>query len=478
MYSGKSWSTHPRCLPEAAHQSHAGERHSFTRPLAQIEWGILRSYTRRIRSIMNGNDTLDWESVGTFLNPPATEPLFPNLRYLQTGRLTEIIIKHLLYMPFPSLISLHVAAGRDCLYSLQGSLESFFKFSPNIRKLSINTPLSPGITFSNFFSSYICRWRDLQTVDCYNVALDADALAHLSRTSSLTLLHCSPSTTLPPADSPIVFPNLHHLVLSSEYLGPISQSLSQIRLPAIRDFTVFIYSYPSKQRFSSFLASVQTSFIGCTIQELRFNEQVGSKDGEEEDFRCILGFDDLQPFMAFSKLRRMYLNLRWHVVLAESELLTLASAWPRLEQLVISERCGWGTPGGVTPNGLLQLLQTCWSLSEIGLVIDTRGYTEFHELLVSLGLTLPPTFSIDVLDSFIKGESVRAIATFLAAIVPRPDFSFRAYQNMREYEDRVDHRHRWYNAYKRANDILRQRSCGYCSFESGDAQFISLEQDN
>ncbi|KAF8548439.1 hypothetical protein OG21DRAFT_761405 [Imleria badia] len=156
------------CLPEASHYSPGDKCYSFRKSLTQIEWCILRSYTHRIRSLLDAGNTdrLDWESVTTFLNPPTTEPLFPNLRHLRAGPLlTEIKIKRLLYMPFPSLISLCLFSIKlEDLYSLQGSLESFFKFSPNIKKLRIFS--APDITFSNFFSSYVCRWTNLQTVEC------------------------------------------------------------------------------------------------------------------------------------------------------------------------------------------------------------------------------------------------------------------------------------------------------------------------
>ncbi|KAF8555323.1 hypothetical protein OG21DRAFT_1507854 [Imleria badia] len=445
-----------KCLPEASYYSQIHilipERWSFSRPLTQIEWGILRSYTRRIRSIWSNEDRLDWQSVNTFLNPPATEPLFPNLRHLCAAPLTAIGIKHLWCMPFPSLISLSVGAQEEKdLCQLQGSLESFSKFSPNLRRLSISLPHRTGIMFGNFVSSNICRWRDLHTVDCSLVALDVDALVHLSRMPALTLLNCIPSASLPPSGSPLFFSNLRHMTLSSEFLDAISRLLSWIRLPAIVNFSALIQNRPSKQAFSS-LASVQTSVINHAIQELRFKERFGVYNGE--DAEPVLGFEDLQPFMVFGNLHHIDLDLSWGVDLADSELLTLASAWPHLEHLVINVKWGWNTPGGITPNGLLQLLWTCRSLSDIALAIDTRGYTEFRASPASLGLTLPPMFCIDVLDSFIEQESVPAIADFLAYFASRSEFELLAYQSRWFTGERTDHEDRWYDAYNRANDAL------------------------
>lgn len=407
------------------------------------------------------NDTLDWESVGAFLYPPpTTEPLFPKLRYLSATGSAKIQIVHLLYMPFPSFISLVLSFSDENQDALHGSLKSVFKFSPKLRRLTINLP-RPNITFVKFFSSYIRRWGDLHTVDCCRIPLDVDALAHLSHMPGLTQLSCTPSATLPASSSglPLLFPNLHRLKLHSQFLHPISQLLSCIRLPVLTDLTTSIQDWPSKQCFTFFLASVRASVVGHTIQELRFEGGFGTEDAENIENpnagRLVLGFEDLQPCTAFSKLRRLDLDFGWYVDLTDNELLTLAKAWPHLERLFINEEWGWGIAGGITPNGLLQLLQTCRSLNDIALTIDVRGFTEFREAPASLGLTLPPTFSINVLDSHIEETSVPAIAAFLAAIAPCPNFLFTA---CGVYMGRSDHGARWYDAYRRANDALSQRS--------------------
>ncbi|KAF8556106.1 hypothetical protein OG21DRAFT_1506890 [Imleria badia] len=356
-------------------------------------------------------------------------------------------------MPFPCLISLNVQyIAKEDACALQGSLESFSKFSQHIRRLTIEFR-EPDIAFSKFFSSYLCRLQDLQTVDCRYTTLDMDAFAHLSRMPAFTMLSCTPSATFPPSGSPLCFTNLRRLSLYFEFLDPISQLLSRSRLPVITDLSVTIQSCPSKRDFSSFLDSVQTSNIGYTIQELKFDQGV---DMRHRDGTHVLCFEDLQPCMVFSDLRRVNLNLIWEVDLMDNDLLALASAWPHLEHLSINDEWGWNTLGGITPNGLLKLLQTCRSLSEIALAIDTRGYTEFCGSPASFGLTLSPLFSINVIDSFIEEESVPAIAALLAVIGPCPDFSFSVGPSGLSWES--DHEERWYDAYEQANDALGQYS--------------------
>ncbi|KAF8557179.1 hypothetical protein OG21DRAFT_1457942, partial [Imleria badia] len=353
-----------QCLPEASHHSEiailqgTGTHYSFSRWLTQVEWGILRSYARRVRSMHDSNLSfrgLDWESVRTLLNPPTTEPLFPNLRDLYCDFATPI--EHLLYMPFPSLTSLHVeSVPEESIHAFQGSVESFSTFSPNISRLTINLS-QPDTTFSKFFSNCICRWRNLQTVSCPEVTLDVDALAHLSRTSTLTEVTFMLGDTLPnqiiPSESPLFSSNMHALTLYSELLDSISRLISRTRLPAITDFGAYIDNCPSKQDLSFFLAGLQTSGIAYTIETFRFTQS----RFRGTVHRSELDLEDLRPCMAFSNLRHITLSIRWNVRLTDNDLLELASAWPRLEWLQINTTWGWRTPG-ITPDGLARCLNT------------------------------------------------------------------------------------------------------------------------
>ena len=136
--------------------------------------------------------------------------------------------------------------------------------------------------------------------------------------------------------------------------------------------------------------------------------------------------------MALSNLRRIELNIGWIIDLTEGQVLTLASA---LEHFLINADWGWNSLGGITPDGLIQLLQTCRSLSGITLALDTRGYTEScpSQSPASLGLALPHRFSIDVVDSIIEAESVPAVAAFISGIAAccKSIFTFDSWDRVR-----------------------------------------------
>ena len=208
-----------------------------------------------------------------------------------------------------------------------------------------------------------------------------------------------------------------------------------------------IFNSFSRQGFSSFLASIQNSDVGRTIENFTFYTSE-PLEGWEDTFLRV-GLEDLRPCMAFTNLRCIDLDFwRYDVGLTEIELLELVSAWPRLDVFKINTEWGWHTRSGITPNGLLQLLQACQLLSQVALAIDTRGYTVFSQSPASLGLTLPRTFSIDVLDSIIEEESVPTVAAFFTSIALHSNFSLYYWQteemmimeplNCIVYEDRWD----------------------------------------
>ncbi|KAG6370631.1 hypothetical protein JVT61DRAFT_11259 [Boletus reticuloceps] len=166
-----------RCLPDASHRLPGENTYAFSRPLAQTELDLLYRYTRRIRSIRDFHYGLDLESVMTFLNPPTTRPLFPNLRTLHCAYTKETM--PLLHLPLPSLVVLGVSFEDP--RSFQESLMSFPTFSPNIRKLSllVGRHLINEAMFK-IEPNYMYRWQNLTSVVFPQVAFDPHALVHLS----------------------------------------------------------------------------------------------------------------------------------------------------------------------------------------------------------------------------------------------------------------------------------------------------------
>ncbi|KAF8124959.1 hypothetical protein EV363DRAFT_1177295 [Boletus edulis] len=421
-----------RCVPKASHQlsseSYAFEKsYAFHRSLTQIEWDILRSYTRRIRSI-NLEDDIPGIDRKCFLNlskHPMTEPLFSNVRKLRFQYPND---KHLLLATFPSLMSLSIQLNKP--RSFEYSLRLFAKISPSLANLYILPYHYASIDMDRIDPKFICHWRNLQSFDCSKMPLDMTTLVHLSRLPALVNLSFTLRSTLLDqislSESPLIFSNLDRLVLLSEFLGPVSHLLSLTRLPAVTDLAVCIDFRPARQDLSLFFANVRTSGSLRTIQELWLIQSHDRGRTSIPGDKLVLGLEDLQLYVPFSNLRRIQLDIEGKVDLTDSELLTLVSTWPCLEELRINKEWGWNTLGGITPNGLLQLLQSCPLLTRIALPIDTRA--EIPPSLTSLEF-LPPReqYIIDFVDSFIEEESVPAIAAFIASLMAPSKFYFHAW---------------------------------------------------
>ena len=209
------------------------------------------------------------------------------------------------------------------------------------------------------------------------------------------------------------------------------------------------------------MASIQIAGMGRTVQKFNLREVRNTAPPREPDLP-LLDLDDLRPCMAFRNLRRMNLDLRRDVDLSDDALLALASAWPRIEELLINANWGWSRPGGITPDGLALLLQTCPSLTSIALAIDTREYTQ----IPARRFREPPNassfarqFHINVLDSIIEEESVDAMAVFLPSIVPHSDFILTAWEtwSVMEHPDLDLYSTRWESVHSQANEAIKKQ---------------------
>ena len=256
---------------------------------------------------------------------------------------------------------------------------------------------------------------------------------------------------------------MNYLTLGAGSLAPISRLLSWIRLPLITEFTVTIDSRPTKD-FAFFMADLQIAGMGHTIRDFNSNHLTYPNTNLSRELDpSLLDLDDLRPCMEFHNLRRMNFDLQWAVALSDDELLMLASAWPHLEELLINMNLGWNRPeGGITPNGLALLLQTCPSLTLVALALDTRGYTQSPALQYQGPLSASSfarPFHIDVLDSVIKKESVDAIAAFLSSVVPHPDLVLSSWKTRaRLWHPDLDlYRERWGNVHTQASEAIRKR---------------------
>ncbi|KAF8844219.1 hypothetical protein BDN67DRAFT_895519 [Paxillus ammoniavirescens] len=124
---------------------------------------------------------------------------------------------------------------------------------------------------------------------------------------------------------------------------------------------------------------------------------------------------DLLLLACFSNLVSVNLDTAYIVNLGDDDMLALGAAWPNIRHLSINEQRGWRTTSGLTPQGLVRLLQQCKLLRKLCVVIDTSDFSAIP--LDRHGPVLSST-CINVLDSAIAPDSVTALAAFLSDVYP------------------------------------------------------------
>lgn len=150
--------------------------------------------------------------------------------------------------------------------------------------------------------------------------------------------------------------------------------------------------------------------------------------------------------------------------LKDSDLLELAYTCPQLSSLGINEPFGWRTPG-ITPTGLVRLLQQCPSLSRLCTALHTRGSTLHSQMQTSHRIPMRQSpFSMNVADSVIDLESIPAFTAFFADMFPLlgqdKQFSFRSWDSQwmcHRSPDSIFYMERWGAVCRLAKQISLER---------------------
>ena len=391
--------------------------------------------------------------------------MFPNVRVLRWKFIRETFpLMH--HLAVPSLTSLEINFRDVDVPPFHEFPYSLSDLWPNIRKfrISMNRPHAGS---DEAISALVRRWGNLQVVICPYIRFGSDALSHLSRTRSPTNLafelNAVAADHITSSDSMLHFSKLHKLEIASQSLEPISRLLTHTLLPAIETLAVFIDSFPPKHVIKSFLIGVQKSCRRHSLISLTLFQDRSPSSTNHGLERYHLTFDDIRPCMAFDQLRCLEINVASTLNLTNDELLQLASACPRVERLLINEEWGWKSGGGITPDGLLQLLQILRSLRYFCLAIDTSGYTRPSPALESArtaGFVSPIPLHVNVVDSIIHPESVDALADFFGGIMQHTNLSPLYYWSTSAMADRLDSelsRKLWEDVFVKAHERAKAR---------------------
>ncbi|KAI9567217.1 hypothetical protein HD554DRAFT_2193136 [Boletus coccyginus] len=242
-----------RCLPEASRVA-SEDVHSLQKYLEQTDWDIILGYAHRVRALprLYGSSGLAADCIEALSNPPSsTESIFPNLRIVGLQEPSATIAPLVRHLTSPKLTDISFERAED----LGAAIDTFGERCPIVTDFQVLQ-----WAHADTISGLLCRWKNLCSVQCYNVGLNIDALCHLSRLHKLLYLSFKVHdavvdrihATLSPA-STLTFSALDELYLTSAYLSPIRGS-SVISAP--RRFVTFLLVFmlarlhPTSCRFS------------------------------------------------------------------------------------------------------------------------------------------------------------------------------------------------------------------------------------
>lgn len=406
--------------------------YSLTKRLEQSEWDIVLGYTRRVRALprLRGSLGLSDDCVQEFSKPPSS--IFPNLRIVGLHCPKAAITPLVQHLTSPRLIKLSLSLTE----SIDAAIDTFGGQCPTVANFhvshSTNVDTIPGL---------LRRWQNLSSVDCYNLGLNIDTLAHLSRSPNLSCLafklHDAVLDRVRPTHSStptLTFSTLHGVRLNSVSLTSVGRLFHHLCVPAIHDLSIDLYARPAESDLTSFFMALQEACTRETLSNLLLRVYE-SEDGLslQNSPPYYITFDCFRPLTVFANITSIILDITFGVDLNERELLSLASSWPCLEWFQVGEDYDWTRSSAITPGGFLQLVERCRSLRVLHFMFDTRGYTEIPQGHPWRGLTMPTNTYIHVLNSPIEKESVEALGVFFH-VAPYPDFDITTHWSNRFFK--------------------------------------------
>ncbi|KAF9225243.1 hypothetical protein BS17DRAFT_730527 [Gyrodon lividus] len=417
-----------RCLPQdvwvlfATVQTSQQRTEVFglRRPLNESEWGILQGYTRRIRvvaSVTSSTGQLEQTAVRALCYPPMTTPLFPNLRQIQWNDMspeTFPFIRRLAGPKVTNLVIKNLASWGSAELSVLGSLRHL---CPNVKDVQIFTPQLNDTLSTDIVSELLCSWANLRSVKCRSI--NGNAFLHLASMDTLEVLGFTfdrRSFKHILGTSIIQFPSLRRLFVTPLALPSMSKIMRQLRV-SIEVLGVSFGGWPTNQHIRSFLTTLQESCAHDPMHCIDLRQLDLSDQAAVDPQTYTLTFEDLFPLACFSNLTSVTLDTGYFVYLEDDDMLSLGASWPNIRQLSINEQRGWGTSSGLTPRGLVRLLQKCKLLQNLCVVIDTRDFSSIPLDRPSYGSVVNST-CINVLDSVIDPQSATALAAFLSDVYP------------------------------------------------------------
>ncbi|EIW79738.1 hypothetical protein CONPUDRAFT_144914 [Coniophora puteana RWD-64-598 SS2] len=388
--------------------------YDFRRPLTLADWTMLKKFSRRVVAIQpdlsaeelhydDGNRTwliVSEKALRALSSPLTPDPVFPKLQHLEWQSPEPRSFSILRTLAGPSLKVLDLGSMENGFNNFDGvwprarvwndlTLQERVKSIEVIGELGERSPLMNVFKWMHdcdpnelrpLVSRSIKAWNYLTLLDV--PPLDADALAHIALTPHLEEIWLNlPIGSAVTPDIGLqgaIFPNLWNFSLngvfseSADFLDALGGTMSSTNI------YFCTYEVGGASDLSKLFASVSRHFSPDKADSLTVVEDFGGSQ-VKMDAQSGPGFEmtisSLRPALRLHRIEKVYIDLNRTVVLGDNDIIELANAWPKLEELVFNVNRGFVVPSQITLKGLFELLKRLPGLKTLGLEIDARSGT-------------------------------------------------------------------------------------------------------
>ncbi|KAJ7729739.1 hypothetical protein B0H16DRAFT_1586162 [Mycena metata] len=341
-----------------------------TRAMTPNDWIRPHFYSTRAR-VLRAINTTSYDFIDVFATvalcpPPPT--LFPNLhtvnwkvnfpsasgrglpdfRSFLGPRLASLSVGTLFSGPHLSLLPHIAAAHRE------------------LKKLAIksgNDSVAQLLRLRSAISILVCALPRLESLDV--ISLDTRALEHVGRLPTLRSLTLREFryAALTHVNADVTFPVLEALTVHSDSIKSMSKFISLCSDSPVQAVDINFFESPDATEMLVFYTTLSEHCSHASLRQITVRLSPGL------DGTAGAGRYSLEPLLDFPHLTTVELSSPNGFDLDDGAVLTLARAWPHLEELVL--RCaGRATAPHVTLEGIRTLAQHCLRLRRLHLFLD------------------------------------------------------------------------------------------------------------
>ena len=294
-------------------------------------------------------------------------------------------------------------------------------------------------------SSSLCGLLHLCTVECAGVTLTPEAILHLAFLPNLREVDIRVADDQIDIKSSayIPFPALRCLSLNCESMATAIEFVkTMIHSAPLTSFTVRVENPPSSAQLGRMfsLLSAQSCFVHLTDIHFCHPEFIDYED----DFLPLLDAHEFEPLLKFTHMESIYIETRCSIANFDDELLkAMATSWPNLRHLCLTNGQGVSFPSRCTLRGILHLGQHCPNLQSLRIVFQASAEICWNGRPGG-GVVNEYMEALEVVESPIADP--RAVAYFLSDVFPKLT-SIDAWDNFNpEDPTEVENRKRWQEA--------------------------------